>query len=339
MIKNLAKGIIKSKIKIAIFTIIKPFIPYILIIILLFFAMCTLIDAIFIDQVQNNDSLKNEVELELKNSCIEKAEYLNTCDNYIGDTKTEYLLDIDSRETISQIEWSHLYSIMSFHNMAHNTHMNDKLLDSIANHFKSTFIYEETPIKIEETIIDDSENSNIITTEEKSYILVESNTIMGHYTYNYELQTIQKDNIKITTKIYTSENSIGEKYSRLKEYLKKELKVDEKVLDYDVQVIIQAANGYYEGKENLSWLQNSSFIGVDTSIIEKGIFTWPVPGYTQITSEFGMRIHPVTGAYKLHTGTDVSAPIGANFVAMADGIVINASYNSAYGNMVIIDHR
>lgn len=68
------------------------------------------------------------------------------------------------------------------------------------------------------------------------------------------------------------------------------------------------------------------------------MFDWPVPGYTKITSHFGMRIHPITGNYKLHSGTDVAAPIGANFVAMADGIVITAKYSNSYGNMVIIDH-
>lgn len=69
-----------------------------------------------------------------------------------------------------------------------------------------------------------------------------------------------------------------------------------------------------------------------------GAMRWPIPGYTQITSQFGMRVHPITGAYKLHTGVDVSAPIGASFVAAADGIVVKATYNYAYGNMVIIDH-
>lgn len=69
-----------------------------------------------------------------------------------------------------------------------------------------------------------------------------------------------------------------------------------------------------------------------------GAMVWPVPGYTRITSEFGMRTHPITGVYKLHTGTDISAPIGANFIAANDGIVVKASYNKAYGNMVIIDH-
>jgi len=69
-----------------------------------------------------------------------------------------------------------------------------------------------------------------------------------------------------------------------------------------------------------------------------GAMIWPIPGYTEITSQFGMRVHPITGAYKLHTGMDVGAPIGASFVAAANGIVSKATYNTAYGNMVIIDH-
>ena len=69
-----------------------------------------------------------------------------------------------------------------------------------------------------------------------------------------------------------------------------------------------------------------------------GELAWPVPGYTRITSQYGMRTHPITGVYKLHTGVDVGAPMGANFVAANDGIVVKAGFNSAYGNMVIIDH-
>ena len=69
-----------------------------------------------------------------------------------------------------------------------------------------------------------------------------------------------------------------------------------------------------------------------------GKMLWPVPGYTRITSQYGMRTHPITGIYKLHTGVDIGAPMGANFIAAADGTVIKAGYNNAYGNMVIIDH-
>ena len=77
--------------------------------------------------------------------------------------------------------------------------------------------------------------------------------------------------------------------------------------------------------------------GIDTQYIG-GELAWPVPGYTRISSKYGMRTHPITGVYKLHTGVDISAPMGANFIAANDGIVKKAGYNSAYGNMVIIDH-
>ena len=69
-----------------------------------------------------------------------------------------------------------------------------------------------------------------------------------------------------------------------------------------------------------------------------GDFVWPVPGFNGITSKFGMRTHPITGVYKLHTGVDIGAPTGANFVASNKGIVIAAEYNTAYGNFVMIDH-
>ena len=77
--------------------------------------------------------------------------------------------------------------------------------------------------------------------------------------------------------------------------------------------------------------------GIDTKYIG-GELAWPVPGYTRISSKYGMRTHPITGVYKLHTGVDISAPMGVNFIAANDGIVTKAAYNSAYGNMVIIDH-
>lgn len=69
-----------------------------------------------------------------------------------------------------------------------------------------------------------------------------------------------------------------------------------------------------------------------------GTMAWPTPGYTGITSPFGMRTHPITGIYKLHTGVDIGAPYGANFIAANDGIVTYAGRNAAYGNMVIVDH-
>lgn len=80
-----------------------------------------------------------------------------------------------------------------------------------------------------------------------------------------------------------------------------------------------------------------SLANIDSEYIG-GKMAWPVPGYTRVTSQFGMRTHPITGIYKLHTGTDIGAPMGATFIAANDGIVVKAGYNGAYGNMVILDH-
>jgi murein DD-endopeptidase MepM/ murein hydrolase activator NlpD len=67
-----------------------------------------------------------------------------------------------------------------------------------------------------------------------------------------------------------------------------------------------------------------------------GSFSWPASG--PITSPFGMRVHPGTGAFKMHTGIDIGAPMGATITAAASGRVIFAGVESGYGNTIIVDH-
>ncbi|NLJ41325.1 MAG: peptidoglycan DD-metalloendopeptidase family protein [Clostridiales bacterium] len=72
----------------------------------------------------------------------------------------------------------------------------------------------------------------------------------------------------------------------------------------------------------------------------QGVMTWPAPGYRHISSNFGYRIHPITGVRKLHSGMDISGGgiNGKDAVAAAAGEVIISGYNSGYGNYVVIDH-
>lgn len=69
-----------------------------------------------------------------------------------------------------------------------------------------------------------------------------------------------------------------------------------------------------------------------------GLLTWPTPGYTTITSYYGMRIHPITKKQRMHTGIDIGAPRNASVVAANDGVVIFSDWNGGYGKCIIIDH-
>ncbi len=73
-------------------------------------------------------------------------------------------------------------------------------------------------------------------------------------------------------------------------------------------------------------------------IYDGGVFCWPAPSYTYISSEFGYRIHPVYGTQKYHSGMDMAAPGGSPILAAANGTVRFAGWNGGYGYCVIIDH-
>ena len=71
-----------------------------------------------------------------------------------------------------------------------------------------------------------------------------------------------------------------------------------------------------------------------------GSLIWPVPCSMRITSRYGNRSDPFTGVTTYHAGIDIDGygNDGQPVIAADSGTVITASYNSGYGNYVIIDH-
>lgn len=66
---------------------------------------------------------------------------------------------------------------------------------------------------------------------------------------------------------------------------------------------------------------------------------WPVSlngGY--VSSEFGQRVHPVSGKRKMHEGIDLAVDEGTPVVATANGVVVFAGEEKGYGKIVRIDH-
>ena len=74
------------------------------------------------------------------------------------------------------------------------------------------------------------------------------------------------------------------------------------------------------------------------SVTGTGVFGWPVPSCTYITSRFGLRVHPITGEQKNHSGIDIGAGYGAAIVAADGGTVSFAGVKGGYGNCVMINH-
>lgn len=103
---------------------------------------------------------------------------------------------------------------------------------------------------------------------------------------------------------------------------------DNKALEEQLDTLNAEANALVA--EILKLQGSGDFIGGD--------FTWPAPGVSRVTSEFGNRFHPIFKKNKLHTGLDIGAPTNTTIVASNAGTVIKAGWNNSYGYMVMVDH-
>ena len=102
---------------------------------------------------------------------------------------------------------------------------------------------------------------------------------------------------------------------------------------------VAAGYGLVYPEELIQAVAQEAQVGYVAGSQESG-FTWPLPCSTRVTSRFGTRSDPFTGESRYHSGIDIDGygNDGAPVVAAASGEVITASYDSSYGNYVIIDH-
>lgn len=62
----------------------------------------------------------------------------------------------------------------------------------------------------------------------------------------------------------------------------------------------------------------------------------PFHGYTKISSYFGKRISPTSGASSSHSGIDIPAPSGSKFIAVQDGEITFAQFLGAGGYTITL---
>ncbi len=84
------------------------------------------------------------------------------------------------------------------------------------------------------------------------------------------------------------------------------------------------------GERNPDWFDAAG------QVERRGNMGMPVAG--RVTSNFGMRMHPLLGFMRMHKGIDIAAPYGAPILAARDGVVASAGRNAGYGNFVKLNH-
>lgn len=90
----------------------------------------------------------------------------------------------------------------------------------------------------------------------------------------------------------------------------------------------------YTKSSNSEFIEDSSF-----HYSENSIFSWPLFGYYNISSFFGYRISPTSGASAYHSGIDIPAPEKSNIYSICDGIVVYTGFYSSDGYTVIIQNE
>ena len=76
---------------------------------------------------------------------------------------------------------------------------------------------------------------------------------------------------------------------------------------------------------------NSIFININSSG-----YVWPSPGYNTITSYFGYRDSPTSGASSYHSGIDIGAPEGSKLIAITSGKITFADFLGGGGYTITL---
>nr|AAR37565.1 M23/M37 peptidase domain protein [uncultured marine bacterium 313] len=84
--------------------------------------------------------------------------------------------------------------------------------------------------------------------------------------------------------------------------------------------------------------KNYGYFDINGKSVEKALMKTPING-ARLSSNFGMRKHPILGFNKMHTGTDFAAPSGTPIMASGSGTIVLAKWCGGGGNCIKIKHN
>lgn len=132
---------------------------------------------------------------------------------------------------------------------------------------------------------------------------------------------------------------VGDEYKALIQ----ERKFGEQVIE--TKVLYTSYAGIRAGKHETYLYQddekgstyNAHYTSTGQALIRSGL-RYPL-SRLHVRSGYGMRRHPVTGRRKMHRGVDLAGRRGKPVHAVAEGKVVESTYNKYAGNKIAIRHR
>jgi len=142
------------------------------------------------------------------------------------------------------------------------------------------------------------------------------------YSFDIDFQRDIKKNTKLEIsfeKFYNSKSK-KTKYGNI-EYIN--LIIENKELEY---FLFETDGGFYD------------YFNSDGKNVKKSLLKTPIDG-ARLSSNFGMRKHPILGYNKLHKGVDFAAKSGTPIYAGGNGVIEFAGNNGGYGKYIRIRHN
>ncbi|MEG2038277.1 MAG: peptidoglycan DD-metalloendopeptidase family protein [Oscillospiraceae bacterium] len=170
-------------------------------------------------------------------------------------------------------------------------------------------------------------------------------TVAGHDQQLLAQLTEDKANLERLKKELDDEKEQIELSKQQQDAKRNQLDGQMQITSKQIQDIAQEEQEYAKNKAEIDKMMAQAeaevakiYAKLDNSgTYDGGKMAWPVPGYTQISSPYGMRFSNTN----FHTGMDITGGgvFGHNIVAAADGTVFAVQYMAGgYGKYLIIDH-
>ena len=96
---------------------------------------------------------------------------------------------------------------------------------------------------------------------------------------------------------------------------------------------------FFQLNPNAAQVQAKSLQAQEEAIIDPPAGSPILQTDLRITSEFGLRTHPIAQHRELHKGIDIRAKIGTPVLSTGKGYVKEAGYKSKAGNYIVIQHE